>query len=159
MENRLVEHRIAVGNIIYGHADFMTLHIPETWDIAPGVGRPEVVAAHERNGQRWVVTGKAWYVLYHRELGWAMELLLESRVQRKTRPAKTGEMAVIQGHLANVRRWQRSRGLFQRKMITYIELMSNCDQSDRTLRIELSGRCPAEGFDQILGVISHWQCH
>ena len=79
----LVRHDITISNILYGGAHFITLRLPEAWDIAGGVGRPEIVAAHTRHDRKWVASGRAWYVLYHRQLGWAMELLLDSGPLRK----------------------------------------------------------------------------
>lgn len=158
-DEKLIPHRIAVGNLIWGHADFLTLRMPEIWDIAPGVGRPEVVAAHERQGRRWVVTGKAWYVVYHRERGWAMELFLESRPSRRRASALSGEQATLYGHPASVRRWQRRRGVFRPKTITFVEVTCDCAVSDRTIKVELSGRCPPEAFEEMLRLIAGWTCH
>lgn len=158
-DQTLVDHEIAVGNLIWGHAQFLTIRMPEVWDLAPGVGRPEIVASHERKGKRWVVTGKAWYVLFHRERGWAMELLLESRVKRKQHPVSTGEQATVHGHPASIRRWERKRGVFKPRTITFVELLCDCDETDRSLKVELSGRCPAEGFEEMLRMIAKWHCH
>lgn len=155
----LIDHEIAVGNIIWGHAQFLTIRMPAEWDLAPGVGRPEIVAAHERHGKRWVVTGKAWYVVFHRERGWAMELHLESRVKRKQRLASNGEQTTWNGHPASVRRWQRRRGVFRPKTITFVEVMCDCHDTERTLKVELSGRCPPEGFEEMLRLIAAWRCH
>lgn len=155
----LVRHDISVTNVLYGGAHFMTLRLPETWDIAPGVGRPEIVATHLRKDRRWIASGKAWYVLYHRELGWAMEVMLESRpAQRRMFPDST-ETLDVHGHQAAVRRWQRKRGIIRPKMITFIEVIFNCPETDRWLRLEFSGRCPPEGFEQMLPLVSHWWCH
>jgi hypothetical protein len=156
----LVRHDIAVSNVLYGGANFMTLRLPETWDIAPGVGRPEIVAVHDRGGRKWIASGQAWYVLYHRELGWAMELMLESSaLKRRLGPPDSGETLDIHSHRARVRRWQRKRGLFRPKMITFVEVGFNCEQSERYMRYELSGRCPPEGFEQMLGFMREWWCH
>ena len=155
----LVRHDIAVGNILYGHAQFITLRLTDQWDIAPGVGRPEVDATHDRCNRKWIATGKAWYVLFHRELGWAMELMLESRVQGKLNPTDDTEQITVNGHPALVRRRQRKRGVLRRKIITCIEVIFNCEVSDRQLRIELSGRCPPEGFQQVMETIPKWWCH
>lgn len=156
---QLVRHDISVSNIIYGSAHFLTLRLPEVWEIAPGVGHPEVIAAHDRNQRKWVASGKAWYVVYHRESGWAMELMLESGAQRKQLRPASNEVIAVQGHTAHVRRWQRRRGLFRPKQITYVEAQFNCPQSDRCLRLELSGRCPPEGFEEMLNLFSEWWCH
>jgi hypothetical protein len=155
----LVRHDIDVGNILYGTARFMSLWLPESWDLAPGVGRPEIVAAHDRLHRKWIASGQAWYVIFHRERGWAMELFLESSHRRKDALPLGQEAIQVQGHPAQVRRWQRRRGLFRPKLITFVEVRFNCDQSDRHLKLELSGRCPAEGFDEMLTFLPEWRCH
>ena len=157
--NKLVRHDIAVTNILYGGAHFITLRLPETWDIAPGVGRPEIVATHMRHERRWIVSGKAWYVLYHRELGWAMELMLESRPVQRSLSLEGVENLAVHGHVAAVRRWQRKRGVIHPKTITFVEFTFNCEETERWLRLELSGRCPPEGFQEMLPLVSGWWCH
>ena len=155
----LVRHDVSVSNLLYGAARLITLRLPEMWEIAPGVGRPEIVAAHTRDDRKWVACGRAWYVIYHRQLGWAMELLLDSGPLRKRWQPDGEEMVVVHGHPASVRRWQRRRGLFRPKTITFVEVAYNCEQSDRFMRLELSGRCPPEGFEQMLRLLSGWWCH
>jgi hypothetical protein len=117
------------------------------------------VAAHNRRNRKWIASGMAWYVVYHRELGWAMELMLESTAQRKITPGSGEETLAIQGHTASVRHWNRKRGLFRPKNISFVEVRFNCEQTDRQLRYELSGRCPPEGFDEMLRLLPEWWCH
>lgn len=155
----LTRHDIDVGNILYGTARFITLWLPEEWDIAPGVGHPEVVAAHDRLQRKWIASGQAWYVVFHRQHGWAMELALESGRQRSLPGGAGQETIQVQGHHATVRRWQRKRGLFRPRIITYVEIRFNCEPSDRQLRLELSGRCPPEGFNAVLASVPEWRCH
>lgn len=155
----LVRHDVTVSNLLYGGARFITLRMPEEWDIAPGVGRPEIVAAHLRHDRKWVASGKAWYVVYHRQRGWAMELMLSSGPLRKRWQPKDAEWVEVYGHPASVRRWQRRRGVFRPKLITFIEVSYNCQPSERFMRLELSGRCPPEGFDEMLRLLSGWWCH
>lgn len=160
VSDALIRHDIDVGNILYGTARFITLCLPANWDLAPGVGRPEVVAAHDRMQRKWIASGQAWYVIFHRERHWAMELLLESSHRQREMYATAGEdMLQVQGHAAIVRRWQRKRGLFRPRLITFVEVRFNCEQSDRHLRLELSGRCPPEGFDEMLATVPEWRCH
>ncbi len=160
-EGSLVRHDIDVGNMLYGSAHFISLRLPEQWDIAPGVGHPEVMAVHERAGRRWIVSGRAWYVLYHRDLGWAMELKLESttRPRRPRSLPEPAETLEVHGHHAQIRRWRRRRGLLHPRTITFIEVVYDCERSDRHIRLELSGRCPPEGFEQMLRFIPAWWCH
>lgn len=159
MSGGLVRHDIAVGNAIYGSASLMTLRLPEQWSIAPGVGRPEVAAAHDRAGQKWIAVGRAWYVLYHVELGWAMELLVDSGSLPRRRPPREAAPFEVHGHAATVRRWQRQRGVFHRKTITFVAVRFDCEETERRLTLELSGHCPPEGFEQVLASIPEWVCH
>jgi len=154
----LIRHDIDVGNVLYGSAHFITLELAPEWEIAPGVGRPEIVAAHKRGQRVWIVTGKAWYVLYHKQLGWAVELHLEAKPQRKQSLIDSSELTV-NGHPASVRRWQRQRGIFHPKTIAFAEVAFDCEHSERRLRLELSGRCPPEGFEAIMAMIPAWRCH
>jgi hypothetical protein len=159
--NPLVRHDIAVSNFLYGSAYFITLFLSPEWEIAHGVGHPEVTAAHDRGQQKWVAGGKAWYVLYHKQSGWAMELCLESkpgRAQKSSQPGDSHELTV-HGHPASIRRWERRRGVFHPKAVTFVEVTFSCEHSDRSIRLELSGRCPPEGFEAMLSMISKWQCH
>lgn len=155
----LTQHDIAVSNVLYGSVDFLSLQMPEIWDIAPGVGRPEIMAVHERNGHRWIVSGRAWYVLYHQELGWAMELALHSSASQQQNKPGGEESIEVNNHPAQVRRWTRQRGLFRPKQITFVEVSFFCAQSERHIRLEFSGRCPPEGFEEILKTVPYWKCH
>jgi hypothetical protein len=159
--NPLIQHEIDVSNFLYGSAHFITLHLSPEWEIARGVGHPEVTAAHDRGEQKWVAGGKAWYVLYHKQSGWAMELSLEAKPGRKQ---NRGQVAgsrelTVHGHPASIRRWEQRRGLFHPKAITFVEVTFDCEHSDRNIRLELSGRCPPEGFEAMLAMIPEWQCH
>jgi hypothetical protein len=133
--------------------------MPETWDIAPGVGRPEIISAHTRGDHKWVASGKAWYVVYHRQLGWAMELMLSCGPLRKRWKPQEEEMVEVYGHLASVRRWHRRRGVFRPKTIDFVKVAYNCEQSDRFMQLELSGRCPPDGFEEMLRLVTNWWCH
>lgn len=155
---RLVSHEIAAGNLLLGSSRFLTLRLSPDWDLAPGIGRPEIVSSHERNGTKWVASGKAWYVLHNSQRRWAMELLLQVAHTRKTLPAGQEIMDVL-GHEAQVRWWQRKRGLIRRRQVTFVEVAYNCPQTERFMRIELSGRCHPNAFHDLLKNIPHWRCH
>jgi hypothetical protein len=89
-----------------------------------------------------------------------MELFLESGAFRKRwEPSYADEVVKVHGHTANVQRSQRKRGVFNPKTISYVEVTYNCEQSDRFMKLELSGRCPPEGFDEMLALLSGWWCH
>ena len=45
------------------------------------------------------------------------------------------------------------------KTITFVEFTFNCEETERWLRLELSGRCPPEGFQEMLPLVSGWWCH
>jgi hypothetical protein len=156
----LVKHEIGTRNILLGASRFVTLWLPPAWDLGPGVGHPEVFASHERRRQKWVSSGKAWYVLYNAERQWAMELALEVGHPRSRLPAGPHlEPLEVDGHAAQLRRRQRGRGLFKRWQVNYIEITYNCPQSERFVRIELSGRCDQAAFEEVLATIPKWRCH
>jgi hypothetical protein len=156
----LIPHEIGTRNLLLGASRFLTLRLPSTWDLAPGVGPPEVVASHHRRHQKWVSSGRAWYVLHNAERKWAMELALEIGHRRPYLPPGAGsEPVVVDGHEGWLRRWQRSRGLFRRWQVHYVEVAYNCPQTDRYVRIELSGRCEEAAFEEVLATVSEWRCH
>lgn len=158
LTSNLVPHEISAANLIMGSSRFITLWMPPEWNLAPGVGRPEIVAAHERNDVKWVASGKGWYVVYNGEDNWVMEMKLDiAHPREKWRPA--GELLAINGHEGQVRWWERGRGILRRQMVTYMEVAYNCPQSERSIRLEFSGRCPEEGFRALLGFLPHWRCH
>jgi hypothetical protein len=157
----LIRHDIAVSNVIYGVAHFLTLRLPEAWELAPGVSHPEVTAVHKRKGRHWIAAGRAWYVLYHRELGWAMELHIASRHRRYKPRARAdgGERGRVHEHPAEIRRWTQRRGVFRPRTITFVEVTLVCEESGRCIRLELSGRCPPEGFADVARSMPEWRCH
>ena len=158
----LIRHDIASGNLLLGSMFFITLNLPPAWDLAPGVGRPEIIAGHERSGRKWVVSGRAWYVIFDPQRRWAMELALQASSLPRGKKEVGGEhMAetMVHGHPATVRRWHGRRGLFNRRTIAFLRVEFDCPVSDRHLTVELSGRCPPEAFDEILEAMPHWRCH
>lgn len=158
----LVRHDISAGNLLYGSALFVSLNLPPRWDLAPGVGRPEIIAGHERNGRKWVASGRAWYVVFDAERRWAMELALRVKSLSKKQRNADGIVApevMVHGHPATVHWRQGERGLFRRRNITFLHVEFACPVSDRHLTVELSGHCPQEGFEELLAVMPYWRCH
>lgn len=155
----LVSHEIAAKNPLLGASRFITLWLPDEWDIAPGVGGPEIVASHERNNDKWVASGKAWYVVYNRDTHWAMEFRIDVGPLRSEKGPVTAEMLSVDGHDARVRWKERGRGIIRRKRITYMEVSYNCPLSERWMRLEFSGHCGEEAFRALLSYIPYWRCH
>lgn len=158
MSQELVPHEIVVGNILWGKAHFLTLHLPPEWDLAPGVGHPEIVASHERQNRRWVASGDAWYVLYNPQRRWAMELHLVAR-PRRTRNEAVVPSLLVAGHPAAVRRESRRRGLWRRWDVTYVTVTFECPATDRQVKLEFSGRCEQAAFEEILRFVPAFRCH
>ncbi len=155
----LVHHEIAAGNILIGQSVFLSLALPANWTISIGAGRPEVTASHERNGRRWVATGDAWYVLYNTDRRWAMELRLTARpAGRNHRETPLPDMTVS-GHGAGLTWQRRRRGLFKRWPVTYLIVQFCCPQTDRQLRVELSGNLPDEAFQELVEALPYMRCH
>jgi hypothetical protein len=155
----LVSHEISARNPLLGASRFITLWLPAEWDIAPGVGGPEVVASHERNDLKWVSSGKGWYVIYNRDTRWAMEFRIDVKHPRKNDKPPPAGMMTIHGHDARVEWRERGRGIFRRKRVTYMIVTYNCPLSERWVRLEFSGRCGQEAFRALLDYLPYWRCH
>jgi hypothetical protein len=155
----LISHEISAKNLLLGASRFITLWLPADWDIAPGVGGPEVVASHERNDDKWVASGKAWYVLYNRETRWAMEFRIDVGQQRDASKLAGAEPTTVHGHDARVEWRERGRGLVRRRRVTYMVVSYNCPLSERWVRLEFSGRCGEEAFRTLLEYVPYWRCH
>lgn len=154
-----MEHVIEGKNLIFGNLRFLTLALPEHWDIAPGISRPEVNASHERRSVRWVANGDFWYVIFQRERGWAME------VSGRMRPLGTstkdvGEVVSVGGHPARVHWKTRRRGLpWRRHDVLFMRVDLECVPSERRIALEFSGWCPEDGFREVLQALQQVKCH
>ena len=155
-----VEHVIEAGNPIMGGSRFFTLRLPAMWNLTSGAGQPEVDASHERRDVKWVVNGGFWYILYDEERRWALEFTgrLRPFSQRALKPA--AEHTAVSGHPAEVYWASRRRGLpWQRHTVTYMTVEYDCLQSERHISLEFSGRCPEEGFREVLAALQTLRCH
>lgn len=133
--------------------------MPEAWDIAPGVSRPEVNASHERRSVRWVVDGRFWYVVYQRERGWAMEVSGRIRPSGRPLPDK-GELVSVGGHPASVDWRTARRGLpWRRHEVRFMTVDFECVPSERRITLEFSGWCPEQGFREVLQALQGVKCH
>lgn len=155
----LVPHRMAVRNLLLGSGVLFDLYLPETWALDRGLAPPEVVAVHEREGQRWVASGRAWYVVYHPERRWALEMAVRI-APLPPRRAPEGMAWTVNGHPAQVRFHQRRRGLpWRRHTVKFMTIAWFCPQSERYLEVEFSGWCPEEGFAAMREAVRYWRCH
>ncbi len=156
-----LEHIIEAANPLLGTSRFLTLFLPESWDLAAGVSGPEVNASHLRHGLRWVANGDFWYIVYHTQYGWAMELHGSARPLNGRRDRPPGaEDATVSGHAAWVTWHTRRRGLpWRRHDVTFMTVNYECPQSERRISLEFSGWCPPEGFRQMLHALEWTRCH
>jgi hypothetical protein len=155
----LVPHVIQASNVLLGPSRFFTLKLPAAWNLAPGVGHPEIMASHERRRVRWVASGSFWYVLFDGERRWAMEFACHIR-PISNRPLTTGtESTSVGGHPAQIRWRTARRGLFKRHDVRFMTLEHDCPQSERRLTLEFSGWCPEEGFREVLDALQALECH
>ncbi len=160
MTIELVSHKIFAENLLLGESLFLTLKLPPHWELAPGVSRPEIHATHERRSRKWVASGEAWYVIYETERGWALELAISTRPLRNTHREIKGETVNIGGHTAPLRWKEKRRGLpWQRHTVTFMIVEFECPASERQIKLELSGWCPDEGFQEVLRSLKKLTCH
>ncbi len=156
----LVIHDISVSNLLLGEARLMRLLLPETWDIDRGLAPPDMSARHVRGGAPWMAAGQAWYVLYHKTHGWALELHVRISPKGKTPPSDPAETLTIAGHTAYLTWHTRRRGLpWKRHDVTFMTVTWYCPQTERHLSLEFSGWCPRQGFEQIRASLEHLRCH
>jgi hypothetical protein len=154
-----VQHVIEAKNLIFGSIRFLGLELPEAWEIAPGVGRPEINSSHERRSVRWAVNGDFWYVIYQRQRGWAMEINGRVRPLGRTFP-DVGESVSVSGHPGRVTWRQRRRGPpWRRHDVRFMTVEFECASSERRITLEFSGWCPEEGFREVLRALPQLRCH
>lgn len=155
----LITHDIYASNLILGESFFVGLRLPPSWKLAPGVSRPEIVAAHDRRSRKWVATGDAWYVVHDDDRRWVMELAIRVRPLTRNQDGP-GEIAPVGGHSARVVWKERRRGLpWQRHTVTFMTATHVCPLSERKIRLEFSGWCPMDGFREMLASLEHLVCH
>jgi hypothetical protein len=156
----LVSHKIFAENLLLGESLFLTLKLPPNWELAPGVSRPEIHATHDRRSKKWVASGNAWYVIYDTQQGWAMELAILTRPPRNRVREIESETVSIGGHPASLRWKVTRRGLpWQRHTVTFMIVEFDCLDSERHVKLELSGWCPDKGFQEVLGSLKRLSCH
>lgn len=158
-KDSLVSHEIYASNLILGESLFVGLKLPPNWKLAPGVSRPEIVAAHDRRNRKWVAAGDAWYVVHDDDRKWVMELAIKIRALPRGQDGQ-GESASTGGHPARVTWKDRRRGLpWQRHTVTFMLVTHFCPLSERQISLEFSGWCPPEGFREMLASLEHLVCH
>jgi hypothetical protein len=152
-------HDISVSNLVLGEARLLRLVLPPAWALDRGLAPPDIHARHIRQGVPWMASGQAWYVLYHQELGWALELHI--RVSSTEKPApEQAQGLTIAGHPAYLTRHTRRRGLpWKRHDVHFMTISWYCPQTERHLSLEFSGWCPEEGFAQIREALTQARCH
>lgn len=155
----LVHHEIVANNILLGASTFLSLALPQTWDISMGAGRPEITASREHNGQRWVATGDAWYILHDPDRRWAMEIRLTAKLPKRSREAISVSEITVAGHPASIIWNQRKRGLIKRWSVTYVTVEFYCPRTERELKMEFSGRVPDEAFQEVVEATRYARCH
>lgn len=157
----LVNHDIYAGNLILGQSLLFKLNLPQQWNLAPGVSRPEVNAISRLfDDQALVVNGNAWYVVFDGERNWALEFAATIRPLPKSPIVSDGEPFSVSGHPAKVSWKTKRRGLpWNRHDVTFMTVTFACTQSERMLKLEFSGWCPPEGFQEILKALHVLRCH
>ena len=157
---KLVRHDLFAGNSLLGEAFYLRLNLPEHWQLAAGVSRPEVAATHQRKNKIWVAHGDAWYVIYDEQRHWAMELAVHVRGMRKRNIKQPSDSIAVAGHTASVAWKTTRRGLpWNRHDVTFMTVGFECPSTDRRLELEFSGWCPRLGFEEMREAARNLNCH
>jgi len=115
---------------------------------------------HERANKKWVASGDAWYVIYHHEKRWAMELAVKIRPASANSLPEGGESVSINRHPGILTWKEKKRGLpWKRHLVTFMNVAFECPHTDRRITLEFSGWCPEEGFYEILKGLEQLGCH
>ncbi len=155
-----VAHDIQLRNLVLGTAQLLRLTLPIGWALDKGLAPPEVSAAHERQGRRWAVTARAWYVVYHPERRWAAELAIRIAPQGPRGWAAQGAPFQVNGHPARVRVREKRRGPpWRRHTVTFLTIAWACPHTERYIELEYSGWCPEEGFAALQEAARQTACH
>lgn len=158
--DELVNYDVYADNLILGKSLLFTLHLPKQWHLGRGVSHPEIIASHERRNRKWVASGNAWYVVYDSDRRWALEMAATIRPIPANYKTPTGEPVSIGTHPAHLWWKEKRRGLpWQRHTVTFMTLDFDCFPSDRHIRLEFSGWCPPDGFQEILTALRKFRCH
>jgi hypothetical protein len=165
--DNLIRHDILASNHLLGDSLFLTLLLPGNWEIASGVSRPEISASHERRNRLWVANGQGWYVLFDKQRRWALEMAIQIKAIHPNKISsdiihdKPGERMVrVSDHRGLLKYSTRKRGLpWRRHDVKYMNVIFSCPYSERRIKLEFSGWCPGEGFDEILEVLEFLRCH
>jgi hypothetical protein len=156
----LVSHDLYAGSTLLGEALFFRLNLPERWQLAAGLSRPEVAATHQRKYKTWVANGDAWYVIYDQERRWALELAVRIRSLRRRNTDQPVDILSVGGHPASASRRTIRRGLpWKRHDVTYMTIAFECPITERRVELEFSGWCPNDGFEEMRQVVRYIICH
>jgi len=146
--------------LLIGKSLLFSLRLSPDWNLASGVGRPEVVAMHEHANKKWVATGDAWYVVYHNETNWALELAVKIKPIQNTQKENVGESISVNKHSGFLSWTYKRRGLpWNRHTVTFMNILFDCPKTGRQIKLEFSGWCPKQGFEEILEALQHLGCH
>ncbi|HEY58465.1 MAG TPA: hypothetical protein G4O04_08020 [Anaerolineae bacterium] len=156
----VILHEIRLRNLVFGSLRLLRLALPAGWELEKGLAPPEVSATHERGGQRWAVTARAWYVVYHPAHRWAAELTIRIAPSPPKRSPNGAQPFQVNGHPATVRVHQKRRGLpLRRHTVTFLTIAWTCPHTDRYIELEYSGWCPEEGFTALRQATTQVACH
>lgn len=156
----MVSHDLYAGNTLLGEALFFRLKLPENWELAAGLSRPEVAATHQRKNKIWVANGDAWYVIYDQERSWVMEMAARVRSHGRRKSDQAAEVLAVSGHPANARWKTTRRGLpWKRHDVTQLTITFECPSTERRVELEFSGWCPRRGFEEIREAVRYLICH
>ena len=165
MEVETQDHLIAASNILFGIANFLILPLPKGWRFGREISPSEVDSTTQWGDSLWVTSGRASHVVFNEDREAGLELLVKvSKGKRGKFKPKLSQMRNqglmrLGGHDANYALGEVERGLFKKKVAQRLQLSFYCDKTNRTIAIELTGKCPADALNQILQAMSLLQCH
>lgn len=137
-------HAIAVGNRLFGPYNFIVLKAPPDWRIVIMPMASEVFRHREVNGVKWVRDGEVMHFIKDGSESYVLRVKI-----RPGRRLRGGSSLYVNGHpgVYEVRQGRDGR--------LTLRLQFYCNQTDRTIALELEGLRDLSP----LGFLAGSQCH
>jgi len=152
-------------NPITGPVVFVTLALPEPWRITRATVTPDVQTTIRQGDRQWVASGETRHVVFDRARRLRGELVVRitsGRPRRMSAPlaeaAAAGSMTAG-GHVAQFQYGRRREGIVFRRLVPAGRVQHYCDQTKRTILVELSGSLDEGELRALVDSLGDLECH
>ncbi len=159
MPTEIKKATIAVGNIITGVFNFMTISIPYNWRIASISMNSDVFSTMNQGNIKWVTEGEVEHFLQTREAKAAFRIKVKKGIKQKEKfkslkKLEKDKEVLVSTHNAQVFKYIE-RFLWQKR--TVLGVLFQCSDTNRTILLEFINGDP--WVEEILECLKESQCH